>query len=509
MVAQPDKNACVWVVGTKEIHKDLKKDHAVSGAYHLTFIAAQEFYPEMAASASAQVLIYQVTDSLENTLETLGQVSACRSDLCIILLGGDRPADAVAHLLRRGAFDYVQCPIASGRLAEAIASGLANRRTFLEVQNLSDELASANKALARERDTLKRYSQRLAGLNQLTQALAGSLKLEGVAEALFTGLPGLIGADVIAVVRRQPDQAWTWSRTGETEREALVRAQLLKRLDHAPSRITGKATTLRLVHSRTRPQASAPTIREAAADLSSPGVAVHDIPLDFGSQSTGVLHVERAGAGPFTDHEIQLLATVGTSLSLSMRNADTYRQIQDLALRDPLTGVLNRRALDGPMEREFKASLRYGASACLMLLDIDYFKTVNDRLGHTAGDQVLKGLAELMTDTVRDIDMVGRYGGEEFAVVLPHTTLDQAVMLGERLRRLIEDHAFGIADGVVRLTVSIGIAPVQDPTVGSSIDWVNAADAALYEAKAQGRNRVVARSPRALAPVGAVALCAA
>ena len=130
-------------------------------------------------------------------------------------------------------------------------------------------------------------------------------------------------------------------------------------------------------------------------------------------------------------------------------------------------------------------------SACLLIIDIDYFKTVNDRLGHPAGDMVLKQLAALMTDTVRDIDMVGRYGGEEFMIILPHTSIEQALSLAERLRTSIECHAFDVEDGIVRLTASIGIADVCDPAIASVDDWVNAADMALYDAKAQGRNRVV------------------
>jgi diguanylate cyclase (GGDEF)-like protein len=159
--------------------------------------------------------------------------------------------------------------------------------------------------------------------------------------------------------------------------------------------------------------------------------------------------------------------------------------------------------------RELKAGLRYGAPACLMILDLDYFKTVNDRLGHTAGDLVLRELASLMTDTVRDVDTVGRYGGEEFAIILPHTSIEQAQPLAERLRNLIETHSFDVEDGTVRLTASIGIAEVCNPAIASVEDWVNAADTALYDAKAQGRNRVVVYAPIPLAPAQAATLCVA
>jgi len=197
---------------------------------------------------------------------------------------------------------------------------------------------------------------------------------------------------------------------------------------------------------------------------------------------------------------------VGTSLALAFRNADTHRQIQELALRDSLTGMLNRRALEEVLAREFKAGTRYSSSACFILVDLDYFKVVNDRLGHLAGDQVLKTTAALMRRAIRDIDAVGRYGGEEFGIVLPHTDLDRALVLAERLRQQIEGQAFEADQGIVRMTASMGIAHIPDVTIGSVSEWIAAADSALYNAKALGRNRVVVHVPDQAVPVESAVL---
>lgn len=497
----------VVLVGTPALHRDQRWHHLADRGISLVPVPRAKFRLDHSIGAGVQAILYQVGSDTDATLAFLDEAAARQSDLCIILLGRNSKADSVALCLRRGAYDYISWPCSIDRLADSIASGLAKRRMVIEVRNLSGELASANSTLARDRDMLKLYNQRLAGLNQLTQALAGSLKAEDVVDALFADLPALIGADLIGVARNTRAQIWTWSRESDREREEAARAHLLRSVERAPSRITAGATTLRLIHSRPLPIVSPAT--DPARESRFPRGVAYDIPLVFGPHNNGVLYVERAGSTPFSEQEHQLLATVGTSLSLSLRNADTYQDIQELASRDPLTGVLNRRSLDGPLTREFKAGLRYGASACLMLLDLDYFKTVNDRLGHTAGDRVLKDLAKLMIDTVRDIDIVGRYGGEEFAVILPHTSLEQAQSLADRLRILIERQAFNLDDGMVRTTVSVGIADAPHPTIASIADWVNAADTALYAAKAQGRNRVVVYSPLHLAPVQAAALCAA
>ncbi len=455
-------------------------------------------------SPDIPLLLYQMDTRTEETLRFLDTVSKRQSDLCVILLGKDIGSDRVAQLLRHGAFDYMTWPCTAARVMESISSGLANRHMFLEVRNLSEELARTNQALAQDRDVLTQCNRKLSVLNQLTQNLVGSLETEAIVRTLFTGLPQLLHADVMGLVRTNPEHVWTWSRSHSMQREEQVRAQLLSRLSQKAGRITSRQTQLRLVGVRPLTLVPAPT--HAMPDSRS---AAHDVRLTIGPQSMGILHIERDSAIPFTEQEQQLLATVGASLALTLRNADTHQEIQDLALRDPLTEVLNRRALDGPLIREIKAGVRYGTPACLILLDLDFFKTVNDVLGHMAGDEVLKEVAALVRETVREVDSVGRYGGEEFAVVLPHTDLNQAQTLAERIRAIIERHAFDLEDSHVRMTVSIGIASLHVSSVTTVAEWIAAADAALYEAKAQGRNRVVTHTPDFCVPAQAAALCGA
>ncbi len=508
MSTQPhDGLSRILLVGTPSFHRDKRWIQLARHGFTFVPVTKRHCTLDTDSTADVQAIVYQVGSCATDTLAFLEAVATRQSDLCIILAGRNQKPDMVAQFLRKGAFDYVNWPCSVSRLIDSLISGLRNRQTFLQVRNLSGDLATANRSLAQERDTLKQFNQRLAGLNQLTQALAGSLKPEDVVQALFTGVPALTGAELIGLVRTNPEHVWTWSKGSDQEREQSLKTQLLGRLGRSPQRVTSGATTLRLVGSRPMPLA-----RSEGAILGHPQPethTMHDIPLAIGPHAIGVLHVQREGSQPFTEDEQQLLATIGTSLSLTLRNADAHQNLQDMALRDPLTGVFNRRALDEPLMRELKAGLRYGAPSCLMILDLDYFKTVNDCLGHTAGDLVLRELASLMTDTVRDVDTVGRYGGEEFAIILPHTSIEQAQPLAERLRNLIETHAFDVEDGTVRLTASIGIAEVCNPAIASVEDWVNAADTALYDAKAQGRNRVVVHAPNPLAPVQAATLCVA
>lgn len=476
-------------------------DVLVHASGRRTFLEGTRLSPDI------PVLLYETDRRCSDTLRFLDQASAMQNDLCIILLGREVGAEQVAAFLRHGAFDYLTWPCPPARLVASMADGLANRRTFIEIRNLSDELAVTNQALAHDRDMLAQCNRTLSMLNQLTQTLSASLDSPAIIKALFGSLGPLFRASGMGLINAPPEQLWTWSPLPDHARQGALRTHLRSLRDRG--RNLPEAAHPRGLH-----LVPASLLRSSLASLESTSngirrtVATCTVPLTIGLHDA-FLHIERDGDDPFTEQERQLLATVGASVALSLRNAEAYQQLHHLALHDPLTGLLNRRALDGPLTREVKAGLRYGTPACLMLLDLDYFKTVNDRLGHMAGDEVLRQVARLIQESVREVDSVGRYGGEEFAVVLPHTGLDQAHASAERLRAHLERRAFDLADGQIRLTASIGLASLGGPDVGTMPEWIAAADAALYAAKAQGRNCIVAKSLGHYSPAHTAVLCLA
>jgi diguanylate cyclase (GGDEF)-like protein len=139
---------------------------------------------------------------------------------------------------------------------------------------------------------------------------------------------------------------------------------------------------------------------------------------------------------------------------------------------------------------EFSRVGRYQEAFSLLMIDVDNFKKVNDEYGHPAGDSVLKELARIIKETVRTVDVVGRYGGEEFVAVLPHTAHALAMETAERLRRTIHDHIFLAGDRKVHVTVSVGVASYPSPNVDSPATLIREADQALYRAKEAGRDLV-------------------
>ncbi len=157
-----------------------------------------------------------------------------------------------------------------------------------------------------------------------------------------------------------------------------------------------------------------------------------------------------------------------------------------LSRTDGLTGLYNRRFWELRAAEEFQRSRRGGQPAVLLMLDIDHFKRINDRHGHGVGDDVLQDFSYLLQTHLRSIDVVGRYGGEEFAVILLDVKLEFAQAMAERLRQAVASDHFGI-NPPLRCTTSIGIAPLV-PELDNVREWLNAADQALYQAKADGRN---------------------
>jgi two-component system, cell cycle response regulator len=166
-------------------------------------------------------------------------------------------------------------------------------------------------------------------------------------------------------------------------------------------------------------------------------------------------------------------------------------RLRFMSLTDGLTGLDNRRHLNERIDEMFQHAQRLNEPFSMVMCDLDKFKSVNDTYGHQAGDEVLKQLAEILKEEAREIDRVGRYGGEEFMLLLPGTVLDAAVTFAERVRKHVERHTFTFPGGSTKRTASFGVAGWPHPKIEDSDTLVRMADDALYVAKETGRNKVV------------------
>jgi diguanylate cyclase (GGDEF)-like protein len=221
-------------------------------------------------------------------------------------------------------------------------------------------------------------------------------------------------------------------------------------------------------------------------------------------EALGVLHLREEAAdgearGALLDESRRRLAvTVAERLAMALANLNLRETLRYQSIRDPLTGLFNRRYFEASLDREIRRVKRRGVSLGILLLDLDHFKLFNDAFGHEAGDVLLKAVGELLRRRVRGDDVACRYGGEEFALILPEAPLEVTRNRAEELRRGIKEMQVLYEDeplGSVSLSIGVAVFPEHGL---SGEDLVRAADAALYQSKAAGRDRVT------VAPLAAI-----
>jgi diguanylate cyclase (GGDEF)-like protein len=224
-----------------------------------------------------------------------------------------------------------------------------------------------------------------------------------------------------------------------------------------------------------------------------PDIDVHTfmgVPVVFRDHVTGLIALYNTGTRTFTEEDAQVAELFASQVAIALDNSRRVELMERQAVTDELTGLYNRRAFALMGEKEVGRARRYQRPLALILFDIDHFKTVNDSHGHLIGDHVLRVLTERVTKTTRATDIVCRYGGEEFIVLMPEAGREEAVAMAERLREEISRMTVVTAGGTLSLTISLGVAGLG-PNGDEDLDsLISRADRAMYQAKAAGRNTV-------------------
>ncbi|MCG6535875.1 MAG: sensor domain-containing diguanylate cyclase [Syntrophales bacterium LBB04] len=215
------------------------------------------------------------------------------------------------------------------------------------------------------------------------------------------------------------------------------------------------------------------------------------IPLIVSDEAIGVINItnKTISNGCFTSEDLKLLTALGNQAAVAINNTSLY----EMAITDELTKLYIRRFFKLKLESEFRRAERYGHQLTLAMCDVDHFKKVNDTYGHQTGDMVLQTIANLLKDSVREVDIPARFGGEEFVVILPETSVEGGWIFGERVRETVAGSK--AAGWPCQITISIGLATYPDDA-DSIQTLIDRADAALYEAKHKGRNRVYSFKPQ-------------
>jgi two-component system cell cycle response regulator len=410
--------------------------------------------------------------------------------LPVLMISSMPPEEATQRSLGLGADDFVAKPFrvrellarvdarlrASRRLREARADARRHaeeaelRTTEARVRaEMLDILHEITDSLKPDEiyHILARRVAKVLGLSKCSMVLAHAGDLYGLVVAAFDN-PMLRNLRI--ELRRYPEIR----RALESARPLLVRDVLSDPL-----------------YDEVRPEWE----REGVEILTRSAIA---IPFSLRREQRGVFFLRTSQEDqPLQEEDVTFAGTViGAAVNAIDRAYDLESAIsdrerfQELARTDPLTGCFNRRALFDWLEREVERVKRYQQVLAVLLVDLDAFKTVNDRCGHLAGDAVLRQIGELLRHEARAVDVVARYGGDEFVVGLPETVSDGAVAFADRLRRRIAEHNFAPTGDPLYVTASIGVATFPAPDVETVDALIAGADAAMYRAKGAGRNQV-------------------
>jgi diguanylate cyclase (GGDEF)-like protein len=330
----------------------------------------------------------------------------------------------------------------------------------------------------------ERMQRRLAEtLASVAAALTATLDLNEVLDRVLQNLALVVPFDSAAVLLRENAHFRVVAAHGQSEAVA-VRRLILPAGDALLAEVLGTRRPI--------------TIADVRVDARYWGYGGTDytrswmgLPLLAGDDVIGLLTIDSRIPAAYGEKEAAVAFAFAGQAAIAIRNASLYGQMQRMAATDALTEAHNRHRFFELAEAEWEAARLLGRPLAVMMLDIDHFKRVNDSYGHAVGDAVLRAVADRCRSALREADILGRYGGEEFAVLLPGTDLAAAAQVAERLRLLIAESPLQFGGGEVAVTISAGVAAADDatPTLAALL---NRADEAMYTAKTTGRNGVVA-----------------
>ncbi|MEW5722372.1 MAG: diguanylate cyclase [Thermodesulfobacteriota bacterium] len=373
-----------------------------------------------------------------------------------------------------GVFAYLAKPLDPGQLKRTILKGLENQEAYHEVVALAQELKEAGQALEKEKAALKEKNEELRFLYDLASRLSATLDPREIVRILSEAVAVLAEVRLVAALtafspeeglRLYPDRPLCPEAGRQTTED------LRRELDVGG--FFGAAAVA-------APESEAPPLRRRPRHRLT-------LPLTAAGRQYGVLGLYTARPSRLDPDRWLLLESAALQSAQALFNAHQHEGALHLAAHDPLTGLFNRRAFNERLAQEFERFSRYGPDLSLILLDLDHFKSINDRFGHKAGDEVLKSVAGIIAGCVRKTDVAARYGGEEFAVILPDTDQDQAAALARRIAAGLYSARTGPGAAVTLPTLSQGVADVRSENVKDGDDLIRLADQAMYLAKEEGR----------------------
>ncbi|WP_136524882.1 GGDEF domain-containing response regulator [Geomonas ferrireducens] len=435
----------------REVYTDLLKEDG----YNVEVAASGEEALDMIGRGGYHLVVTDLVMRDVSGLDILSEVKRLDPATAVIMVTGHANVETAIYALKNGATDYLIKPINQDEFRHIVSHCMEQRRLLDENLELKG----------------------LVNLFQVSQNISNCLELERLYQMLTDALMKEVG------VRRA---------LGYFAENGQLKLCELKGIDELNAHLLGQAVisesdlrddgTSHLVYLRN----FLPEGAEYACEITE-AMCLY---LRYKSDLQGVVILfNDPGAMLPRDINRKHISFLLDQGLLALDNAVRYNIAKDLLYIDELTGLYNYRYLDVVLERELKRCDRYGSNLGVLFLDIDLFKSVNDNFGHLIGSRVLREVGALVRKSVRDVDAVIRYGGDEYTIVLVETGMEGAAIVAERIRKTIESHTFAKADGLaIRLTVSLGYACAPDDA-STKAELLEMADQAMYRGKSAGKNR--------------------
>ena len=402
----------------------------------------------------------------------------------VLLLDADAGMTTIDEALDFGVSDIIRSPLTKKRFSACLRKAAEAAALQRDIQNMAHEVFI-------EREMLERKNEALSFLVNFLSRISESLDETELLSKAFMCLQQLfpVMAMHAAIFSKDDNGALSAdlfiAAPADTHAYSAWRTSLLeigKGMEHNGAI---NPTTIYL-----------PLSGETAASARPGDGHILTLPVHIGDSSQLYLMLLTSMERNLSRDQALALDSALRHMASTIKNVRRYQEVCHFADRDSLTGAFNRRYFEQTLQAEVARHERYGDELSMLILDIDHFKNINDTFGHLKGDEVLRAVVGIITETVRQTDYCIRYGGEEFVVLLPHTSSRNAAWLAERLRKRIQKLSFRVGKDGFGITASIGVAsiPVGERKEGSIL--TNEADQALYQAKNSGRNKVMVFEPQ-------------
>jgi diguanylate cyclase (GGDEF)-like protein len=430
---------------------------------------------------------------------------------CEIATGDARDVRLGAHTPFQVRIGLSTFELHSGMLIlESASAMLHSPETLASLATIADHIALVlqdRSVRAQIQDLSERNRERAETLDQILE-ISNDLKRNRTLDDLFPSIASAVAKGLgfqqvlLSLYDRERNAFTARAHFGMDDRWSALQGEIVP-AEEITKHWNDRSRVSKSYHVRDRPRdgggsrVSAPRNVLTAGDEGWRPDELLWIPLYSEDRLLGCLSVDepRNGRSPGLE-TIRSLEIFANQAVAAIEGARSYNEAREQSIRDSLTGAYNHRHFQEVLQREIGRAERLGRPLTVLMLDIDDFKSINDRFGHPVGDAILQGIvAEIRNEVRNDMDLLARYGGDEFALVLPETPMTEGIIVAERVRRRVDERLFRMPDShqVLRATVSIGLATYPDDS-GDKKDLVDKADAALYRAKHGGKNAVVSTS---------------